>query len=168
MVWAINLFPITVFSPVPKWKKWSLATCCCSIKIHHRSTRLVEARMYRWGSNRGFDSSSGLRCVLLCYLSPPYFSSLLSTNVLKILINGTSHLLEFALTDKESPLLFRARTHTTGLRHWDAFAAGSAAMDMQISVTERTYMAMLPAVMLHASNRGRSFQGILLSLYRKQ
>lgn len=29
-------------------------------------------------------------------------------------------------------------------------------------------MAMLPAVMLHASNRGRSFQGILLSLYRKQ
>lgn len=51
----------------------------------------------------------------------------------------------FTLTEKESLFLFGDNTtHSTILRHTVDCAAGSAAMDMEISVRECTYMAMLP------------------------
>lgn len=104
--------------------------------------------MYRQGSGRGFDSSSGL--VLLRVISPslPTFSCKFSIFPLnkgvkktkkKTTQHGYSFIGErqqviclnvaFALIVKESLFLFRDHTHTTGLRHW----AGSAAMDMEIS-----------------------------------
>ena len=60
-------------------------------------------------------------------------------------------------------------TYTTWLRHRSDFAAGSAAMDMVISVTVsvHTWQCFLP-VMLRASNGGWSFLGILLSSYRNR
>lgn len=98
------------------------------------------------------------------------FSSLLSINVLKILINGTSHLLDYLCSHWQRVTISISSSDSynriTTLRRLCSRQCGHGYANH--CHRERTYMATLPAVMLHASNRGRSFQGILLSLYRKQ
>lgn len=86
--------------------------------------------MYRQGSGRGFDSSSGL---LSPSLSPPFSChfSIFPLNKSVKKQKQTRHddsffgerqqviclNVAFALIVKESLFLFRAHTHTTGLRH---------------------------------------------------
>lgn len=107
-------------------------------------------------------------CILLCYLLHIFIFTL--NKCLKILINGTSHLLDYLCSHWQRVTISISSSYSynriTTLRRLCSRQCGHGYANQ--CHRERTYMAMLPAVMLHASNRGRSFQGILLSLYRKQ